>query len=117
MFEDSVTAAVNNLLANNILPHACRAVSDPKVHNRRLRLLSESVAQSDDIYVPQVLDLFALNQESLQKMFCFYKRVRKWEDVVQVRNIRCPNPCSNPVILPEQWGNRSRRNGLLSARL
>jgi len=68
LFEDSVTAAVNNLLANNILPHACRAVSDPK---------------SDDIYVPQVLDLFALNQESLQKMFCFYKRVRKWEDVVQ----------------------------------
>jgi len=68
LFEDSVTAAVNNLLANNILPHACRAPADPK---------------SDDIYAPQVLDLFALNQESLQKMFCFYKRARKWEDVVQ----------------------------------
>ena len=31
LFEDSVTAAVNNLLANNILPHACRAPNDPKV--------------------------------------------------------------------------------------
>jgi len=68
LYEDSVTAAVNNLLANNILPLACRGMNDPK---------------ADQLYVPEVLDLFALHQDSLQKTFCFYKRARKWEDVVQ----------------------------------
>lgn len=71
LYEDSVTAAVNNLLANNILPNACRATNDPK---------------ADQLYVPEVLDMFALHQDSLQKIFCFYKRARKWEDVAQTNS-------------------------------
>jgi len=59
LYEDSVTAAVNNLLANNILPHACRGLADPK---------------ADELYVGDVLDLFAAHEESLKRVFCFYKR-------------------------------------------
>lgn len=68
LYEDSVTAAVNNLLANNILPHACRGLADPK---------------ADELYVGEALDLFAAHEEALKKVFCFYKRARKWEDVAQ----------------------------------
>lgn len=69
---------MNNLLANNILPHACRATNDPK---------------ADQMYVPEVLDLFALHQEAMQRIFCFYKRARKWEDMAQV-----PHPPSLSIL-------------------
>ena len=44
------------------------------------------IDQADQLYTPEVLDLFALHQDALQRIFCFYKRARKWEDVAQARD-------------------------------